>query len=218
MATIYGNGNRPVSDLTARARIRDAALAEFARHGFHRTTMRAVAESAAVSVGLVQHHFGTKEGLRQACDDAVMDLVQRKIEASAAGDIGRPDVLAAMSLEGVALMRYLARAALDGSAGAANVLDRVAEATADFLSGTWPERFPPGSAIARDAAAVLVAMDLGPVLLHEQVARLAGIKPSEASVPSRLGIAVVELYTALGEYVTSGPGRGVRAALEEVRS
>ncbi len=51
-------------DLTARARIRDAALAQFAEYGFDRATVRGIAGAAGVSPGLVRHHFGSKNGLR----------------------------------------------------------------------------------------------------------------------------------------------------------
>src|SRR5690606_20135242 len=44
------------------ARIRDAAIVEFAAHGFTKSTVRAIAESAGVSPGLVIHHFGSKDG------------------------------------------------------------------------------------------------------------------------------------------------------------
>ncbi|MGH3558484.1 MAG: TetR family transcriptional regulator, partial [Mycobacterium sp.] len=44
------------ADLTAAARIRDAAIEQFGRHGFG-TGLRAVAEAAGVSAALVIHHF-----------------------------------------------------------------------------------------------------------------------------------------------------------------
>ena len=50
-------------DLTARARIRDAAIECFARQGFA-VSVRAIAAHAGVSPGLVIHHFGSKAGLR----------------------------------------------------------------------------------------------------------------------------------------------------------
>ena len=56
-------------DLTARARIRNAALRLFAQCGVERTSIRAIAREAGVSSGLVQHHFGTKGALRAACDE-----------------------------------------------------------------------------------------------------------------------------------------------------
>ena len=215
VSLLYDDQHRPVEDLTARARIRDVAVAQFARHGFAGTTMRAVAEAAGVSVGLVQHHFGSKDGLRHACDEAVLELVQRKIDVSRNGELGRPSVVASLYEQGAPLLRYVARAAVDGSSGAGGLLAAIARATEGFLSDTWPERFPPGGARARDAAAVMVAMNLGPVLLHDQLAALVDFDP-EAGLPPRLGAAMVDVLAALGDYVTRGPGAAVRDALDEV--
>lgn len=60
------------ADLTAAARIRNAALRSFAERGFAGTSMRGVAEAAGVSPALVQHHFGSKGGLRVAVDEFVV--------------------------------------------------------------------------------------------------------------------------------------------------
>jgi len=49
-----------------RARILDAALVLFRKHGYERTTMRAVAESAGVSLGNAYYYFESKESLIQA--------------------------------------------------------------------------------------------------------------------------------------------------------
>ena len=51
-------------DLTARARIRNAAVELHARQGADHTTVRQVAELAGVTHGLVRHHFGNKANLR----------------------------------------------------------------------------------------------------------------------------------------------------------
>src|ERR1700712_5086367 len=56
-------------------RIRHAALTSFAIHGTAATTLRAVAASAGVSLGLVQHHFDTKAGLIKAVDDYVFSVI-----------------------------------------------------------------------------------------------------------------------------------------------
>jgi AcrR family transcriptional regulator len=63
------------ADLTAAARIRDAAIEQFAQHGFG-VGLRAIAEAAGVSAALVIHHFGSKEGLRKACDDFVAEEIR----------------------------------------------------------------------------------------------------------------------------------------------
>jgi len=62
------------ADLTAAARIRDAALEQFGQHGFG-VGLRAIAEAAGVSAALVIHHFGSKDGLRKACDDFIADEI-----------------------------------------------------------------------------------------------------------------------------------------------
>jgi AcrR family transcriptional regulator len=63
------------ADLTAAARIRDAAIEQFGQHGFG-VGLRAIAEAAGVSAALVIHHFGSKEGLRKACDDYVAEEIR----------------------------------------------------------------------------------------------------------------------------------------------
>ncbi|MVU81880.1 TetR family transcriptional regulator [Nocardia sp. ET3-3] len=65
---------RSTDDLTTRARIRDAAITVFGEQGFG-VGVRAIAAAAGVSPGLVNHHFGSKEGLREACDDRVREIV-----------------------------------------------------------------------------------------------------------------------------------------------
>src|SRR5436853_7823828 len=60
------------SDLTAKARIRDAAMRLFGRDGVAASSLRAVARAAGVSPGLIVHHFGSKEGLIRAVDEAVL--------------------------------------------------------------------------------------------------------------------------------------------------
>jgi len=51
-------------DLTAKARIRNAALDLYASQGEDRTSMRAIAAAAGVTVGLLVHHYGTKDNIR----------------------------------------------------------------------------------------------------------------------------------------------------------
>ena len=63
------------ADLTGRARIRDAAIRRFGADGFG-ASVRAVAADAGVSPGLVIHHFGSKDGLRKACDAYVAESVR----------------------------------------------------------------------------------------------------------------------------------------------
>jgi len=66
---------RSVDDLTAAARIRDAAIEQFGQHGFG-VGLRSIATTAGVSAALVIHHFGSKDGLRRACDEYVAEYIR----------------------------------------------------------------------------------------------------------------------------------------------
>jgi AcrR family transcriptional regulator len=77
---------RSADDLTAVARIRDAAIEQFGERGFG-VGLRSIAEAAGVSAALVIHHFGSKGGLRKACDDFVAEEVRSsKSEAMNSSD------------------------------------------------------------------------------------------------------------------------------------
>src|ERR1019366_7238980 len=88
-------GGTAFEDLTARARIRDAALRLFGDRGTDGTTIRDIAATAGVSGGLVRHHFGSKEGLRDACDAYALDRLMRlKEQAFIEGQMATPGFLA----------------------------------------------------------------------------------------------------------------------------
>jgi AcrR family transcriptional regulator len=87
-----GHGGVPLDDLTARARIRDAAISSFAATGFD-ATVRQIAARAGVSAGLITHHFGSKDALRAECDAEVLrrilDLKVETIRMSPSQAVGR---------------------------------------------------------------------------------------------------------------------------------
>lgn len=68
-------------ELTAEARIRRAALKLFAQHGFDATSLRAIARAARTSPSLIIHHFGSKEGLRDAVNADVIATINRAVRA-----------------------------------------------------------------------------------------------------------------------------------------
>lgn len=62
-------------DLTARARIREAALSHFAQEGYEQATIRSIAHTAGVSRGMLRHHFRSKVARRAACDNYVFEIL-----------------------------------------------------------------------------------------------------------------------------------------------
>ncbi|MEV0674097.1 TetR family transcriptional regulator [Mycobacterium sp. NPDC050441] len=106
---------RSVDDRTAMARIRDAAIEQYGQHGFS-VGLRSIAEAAGVSAALVIHHFGSKEGLRKACDAYVAEVV-REAKTESMQNSDPATWLAQMSeIESYApLMAYLVRSMQSGS-------------------------------------------------------------------------------------------------------
>ena len=158
-------------DLTARARIRDAALRLFAERGIDGATIRDIAKAAGVSGGLVRHHFGSKEALRDACDAYALDrLLRIKEQAWLEGRMADQAFLPAVHPTVVSLYRYLARSLLDGSPAAASMFDDLVK-----LTEQWLNQHRPGQATdLRAYAAVLVAMQVGMLGMHEHLSRALG--------------------------------------------
>jgi AcrR family transcriptional regulator len=105
---------RSVDDLTAAARIRDAAIARFGDEGFG-VGLRSIAEAAGVSAALVIHHFGSKDGLRKACDDYVAEEIRSaKAEAMQSSDPATWFGAMAEIEEYAPLMAYLVRSMQTG--------------------------------------------------------------------------------------------------------
>lgn len=163
------------TDRTARARIRDAAIARIGAEGFAATSVRAVAADAGVSPALVLHHFGSKDGLRAACDEHVLATIRDGKSATMAGGPGL-DTLAALRRldEATPVLRYLARVLVEPSARVAALVDEmVADAVAYTTEGERSGLLRP-SRDPRARAAVMTLWSLGALALHEHVARLLG--------------------------------------------
>ena len=110
--------------LTGRARIRNAGLHLFAANGFAGTPLRSIAAEAGVAIGLISHHFGSKDGLRAAVESWIVDQFAAAItEADAAAPdsvadtAGRDAAVAQMLKANPLIVGYLRRERLEGSAG-----------------------------------------------------------------------------------------------------
>lgn len=107
---------RSADDLTATARIRDAAIAQFGEHGFD-VGLRGIAKAAGVSAALVIHHFGSKDGLRRACDDFVAESVRAAKSESIQSTDPSAWFAALAEVESFApVMAYLVRSMQSGGA------------------------------------------------------------------------------------------------------
>lgn len=185
-------GHPATEDLTARARIRDAAIELFAERGMDGTTVRDIAQAAGVSPGLLRHHFGSKEALREACDTFVLDRMLRlKEELVFEGKIANPGFLPSVHPTILLTYKYLTRALLDGSASAAALFD-------DLVSFTeqWIVKFAPQvSDDHRGFAAVMVGMQTGLLAMHDHVSRALGVDIFTTEGHIRMATALTDFYT-----------------------
>jgi TetR/AcrR family transcriptional regulator, regulator of cefoperazone and chloramphenicol sensitivity len=178
-------------DLTARARIRDAAIDLFAEKGIGPATIRDIAQAAGVSSGLLRHHFGSKEGLRDACDEWVLARAGAMREQMLArGGFADSSFIPSIHPEAMRMQAYLVRSMQDGSPAAAAMFDRMVEVGEEWLPTTDIKSVDP-----RAYSAVLVAMKMGMYLLTEQIGRAIGSDTTTSAGHSRMLRAAVEIFT-----------------------
>jgi AcrR family transcriptional regulator len=187
---------RSVSDVTARARIRDAALTRFGADGVAGTTVRAIADDVGVSPALVLHHFGSKDGLRQACDDYIAGLAEMKLALveEPAGPVLFGS-LAQLLREAEPVRRYLARTILDGTAAGARLFDRFVAQTDIFLEQGQARGEIRVGADRRALAALLVGHALSTQLLGDHLARALGAAGLDRDPQLRVSRVAVDIYT-----------------------
>lgn len=124
---------RSVDDLTAAARIRDAAIEQFGEHGFA-VGLRSIAQAAGVSAALVIHHFGSKEGLRRACDAYVTEYIRAAKSDSMQHASPAAWLTQLAEIESFAPMTaYLMRALREGGELAKTLLQNMIENAESYL-------------------------------------------------------------------------------------
>lgn len=201
--------------MTARAKIIAAAIEQFAANGYDGTTMKAIADDAGVSVGLIQHHFDTKAGLHRACDQRAIEVLRdTKLRAFEDGSIGTTSFMAEFLSIAPPTLRYVSRALAESSPTASELFEQIVAGAEEFLTAQWPDRFPAGSPRTGEVATAIGAMQVGTVVLHPLVAERIGVTPWKDIAHPRLGAAMVEAYSVMGEFLQSPLGRQIRAAFE----
>ncbi|MFC5379542.1 TetR family transcriptional regulator [Aquipuribacter nitratireducens] len=200
-------------DVTTRARIRDAALVRFGRDGVAATGVRAVAADAGVSAGLVLHHFGSKDGLRRACDEHVATVIREIKEAQAEDPMGSMDGWVQKVHELDWLRDYLARELTEGGELAATLFADLSRDAEAYLA-RWEQHGlvrPSDDPAVR--AAYLTATSLGMLVLRPLLARHLGV-PDGPDVLVHVSRSAMDLYTH-GLFADPAVGEQLAAKLQE---
>jgi AcrR family transcriptional regulator len=184
-------------DRTTPARIRDAAVEVVGRQGWDKTTTRQIASAATVPVGLVNYHYGSKDGLRQACDDWVIErLAEDKGLILGAGPLPRMDTYIDDHPELRPITEYIGQCMRSGGPVAEHFFERMVELTRDMMvlaadAGTFRRYEDPYA-----AAVILVAYGAGASLFGGTIARLlGGVNLLDTDTYNRYVRTTIEIYT-----------------------
>ena len=178
-------------DLTARARIREAALEHFARDGYDRATIRAIAKTAGVSPGLLRHHYGSKEALREACDHYVFEMLHRATLSSWRIPARRHRAQQTSKPFG----HYVARSLADGSPTVGPIFDEMVTMTEQWLARADDSRTDTPTVDRRIRAALVTAMKIGIPLLHDHVSRVLGTDMFGPEGDRLVALALLDIYS-----------------------
>ena len=195
MNSVLASGS--FGDLTAQARIRTAAIAHFAREGFQKAKLRAIAATAGVSEALIFHHFDSKNGLRSACDEYVLHvLIERARTAGRAA--GMQDLVGAYlsSPEEYQLhVQYMARAIQEDAPAASTFVDAmVEESEAIFRAGAAAGTMRPSSD-PRALAVLNLLLGLAVLTMAPPLTRALGYQRLGPDVLRRIAVPSFDLYT-----------------------
>ena len=187
----------PESDLTARARIREAAIACFAEEGFE-APFRTIAQRAGVSPGLITHHFGSKAGLRDECDAEVL----RRYRTLKTDGLADPSgsLLAGLTSPGLtaSLVVYLLRAINAGGRPAQEFLEHLIDNTRAVMTMSVETGLVRPSRDEEARLRYLTYQAMGSLLI--QFLTMPGATPEEFVAAARSGqpnqiLPMLELFT-----------------------
>lgn len=186
------------ADLTTKARIRDAALARFPHEGFAATTIRSIASDAGVSPGLVVHHFGSKDGLREECDRYVVaKFRETKLAALEEGNVTDPAFAATALQMAPTLLRYFSWALVRGHSAADELFDEMVREGHAITRAAVEKGMVKGSAQLETRTILQMAMMLGMVAFHAHVERNTGVDLLTAEGLAALTPTLLEIFSGL---------------------
>lgn len=183
------------ADLTARARIRDAAIAAYAELGFG-ASMRVIAQRAGVSPALVVHHFGSKDGLRRECDEYVLaTMASEKAGVFTSGVMPGLREYLHQHPETAAQLGYLTRVLGEGGASSAATFDRLVDVSEAVLEAGVRAGTVRASPDPHGRAALQAAIAVGLLVAGENLARhLGGRDLLDTGAAERYEAAALDLY------------------------
>lgn len=179
------------------------AMQLFADKGFDGVTVRDISSAAGVSVGLINHHFGSKDGLRDAVDRFFIRQFEEVLFDDPSPAQNRTDMDSVVEwverwisrhIEDWELSKaYMRRALLEGSEWGAGLFERFYQ-----VVRTGVDRMDAEGAIRPDVdrlwlPLLIMYMELGTLLLEPYVERVLGRSGFDRALWKRRHRAYVDL-------------------------
>jgi AcrR family transcriptional regulator len=179
------------------------AMQLFAEKGFDGVTVRDISSAAGVSVGLVNHHFGSKEGLRAAVDQFFLRQFEEILFEDISVTRSKTDINSVVEWVESWISRhiddwelskaYMRRALLEGSEWGASVFERFYQ-----VVRTSVDRMDAEGALRPDVdrlwlPLLIMYMELGTLLLEPYVERVLGRPAFDRTLWRRRHRAYVDL-------------------------
>jgi len=183
---VYGD------DLTAKARIRNAALALYAAHGD--AALRTIAAEAGVTLGLVQHHFKTKAGLRNAVDQLVADHFATALAEvpATASTAQRDEAVRTMLRANPTIVDYVRRELLQPGAPTSHLLDVLVDLTQREVRAARKTGRASTTRQENTQVVAVLARQMGELLMAPMVDAVWERLSSARGKPPRLRVTVEE--------------------------
>ncbi|KUI14063.1 TetR family transcriptional regulator [Mycobacterium sp. GA-1285] len=182
-------------DRTAAARIRDAAIEQWGQHGFA-VGLRAIGEAAGVSAPLVIHHFGSKQGLRRACDAYVAEVIREAKSGSLQTHDPATWLTQMADIESYApLMAYLVRSLQSGTELAKGFWQQMIDNAERYLDDGVRSGLLKPSRDPRARARFLSMASGGGFLLYLQLHPSGDLREALRDYAEEMVLPALELYS-----------------------
>jgi TetR/AcrR family transcriptional regulator, regulator of cefoperazone and chloramphenicol sensitivity len=186
--------------------IRDEALRLFAERGPDTVTVRQIADAAGVSPALVLHHFGSKDGLREAVDEHVLklfDAMLGELTAGRASDLYDPAASGSLVEAIVARLpadspvpAYLRRLLLTDGHAAKELFRRLYGLSMGTLQALAAAGLAAPGQDPAVRAAILLSNDLAVLMLRDFLADVLGTDPLTGDGMRRWAGELLTIYGA----------------------
>lgn len=184
MPTVRTGRPKKGTNRDTRKALLQAAYELFSERGFRQVKLTDVADRAQVSIGLIRHYYGSKDGLVDECTKVVMSRLQEIFRRILDGSAPR---------EGTAFIDHLQRRTIEAFNGKVGLLKYLRqliieypsaanEAFAEYFQLVQQElnRVEAAGHLRGDANKVwltfhILFMQMGPVFLSEQIEAIIGV-------------------------------------------